>query len=242
MDFLFKKQFGPMTIGWTSWAREFFFLEGRFLWMWISEMVLGRAVPWIVFSLLGWLILLGRLGCRLRGSGFIGFDDLDRRIADGGADVVDVEFEAAALLSRFGLPVALRISAGDDDPGPLADAGRDHVVRQCAVCDAADERGLAVFPFAVFLGAAGLRDPEGDDGFAAGRAFGFEVFDDVAHDGHGDLVDCRHGLSFLDVSGPVLGLILFTSPWGDILCAYFRVRFPFASIIAYSISLAGRCR
>ena len=43
---------------------------------------------------------------------------------------------------------------------------------------------------------AGLRDPEGDDGFAAGCAFGFEVFDDVAHDGHGDLVDCRHSGSF----------------------------------------------
>ena len=71
------------------------------------------------------------------------------------------------------------------------------MIRQRAVCDAADERGLAVLPFAVPLGAAGLRDPEGDDGFAAGRAFGFKVFDDVAHNGHGNLVDCRHDVFLL---------------------------------------------
>ena len=64
-------------------------------------------------SLLGWLSRLGRLrlGCRWRGSGFIGFGDLDRRIADGSTDVVGVEFEAAALLPRLGLPVALHESS-----------------------------------------------------------------------------------------------------------------------------------
>lgn len=126
-----------------------------------------RTGPWIVFRFLDWLgrrkLSRLRLECRLC-DGFVGFGDLDRRIADGGADVVGVEFEAAALLSCLGLPVALHESACDDDPGPLADAGSDHVIRQRAVCDAADERGLAVLPFAVPLGAAGLRDPEGDDG------------------------------------------------------------------------------
>ena len=101
--------------------------EARFLWF--GEMVLDHVGPWIVFRLLGWLSRLGRLrlGCRWRGSGFIGFGDLDRGIADGGTDVVCVEFEAAALLSRFGLPVALHESACDDDPGSLANAGSDHV-------------------------------------------------------------------------------------------------------------------
>lgn len=72
--------------------------EARFLWF--GEMVLDHVGPWIVFRLLGWLSRLGRLrlGCRWRGSGFIGFGNLDRRIADGGTDVVGVEFEAAALL------------------------------------------------------------------------------------------------------------------------------------------------
>ena len=139
-------------------------------------MVLDRVGPWIVFRLLDRLSWLGRLrlGCRLRGGRFVGFGDLDRGIADGGTDVVCVEFEAAALLSRFGLPVALHESACDDDPGPFADTGSDHVIRQHAVCDAADERGFAVLPFAVPLGAAGLRHPEGDDGLAAGRAFGVQ--------------------------------------------------------------------
>lgn len=40
---------------------------------------------------------------------------------------------------------------------------------------ASDERGRAILPFAVPLGAAGLRDPEVDDGFAARRALGFEA-------------------------------------------------------------------
>ena len=170
-------------------------------------MVLDHVGPWIVFRLLGWLSRLGRLrlGCRWRGSGFIGFGNPDRRIADGGTDVVGVEFEAAALLPRLGLPVALHESSGDDDPGSLANAGRNHVIRQRTVCDAADERRLAILPSAVPLGDAGLRHPEGDDGLASGCPLGFKVFDDVAHDGHGDLVDCRHGSSFLFVDSALSG-------------------------------------
>ncbi len=71
----------------------------------------------------------------------------------------------AALLPRLGLPVVARI-VRDDDPGSLANAGRNHVIRQRTVCDAADERRLAVLPSAVPLGDAGLRHPEGDDGLA----------------------------------------------------------------------------
>lgn len=193
------------------------FLEGRLLWF--GELVLCGSGPWIIRWLGRLLLRLDQRSVLHAGVGG-GLGDLDGGVTDGGAEIVHVELVAASPLPRLGLPVALHVSSADYDPGALADAGGDHMVRQDAVGYAADERGLAVLPFAVLLGDAGLGYAEVDDGPAACRALGFEIGDEIAHEGHGNLVDCRHDWSFLSNCGPCGGLILLTSSYVDIPCAH----------------------
>ncbi len=129
-------------------SNQWDFLEGR-LGSWFGELVLCGSGPWIIRWLGRLLLRLDQRSVLHAGVGG-GLGDLDGGVTDGGAEIVHVELGSCFPPSR--LPVALHVSSADYDPGALADAGGDHMVRQDAVGYAADERGLAVLPFAVLLG------------------------------------------------------------------------------------------
>lgn len=80
------------------------------------------------------------------------------------------------------------------------------MVRQDAVGYAADERGLAVLPFAVLLGDAGLGYAEVDDGLAACRALGFEIGDEIAHEVMGIWLIVAMIGPFFRIAAHVVGL------------------------------------
>src|SRR5215475_4361961 len=116
-------------------------------------------------------------------AGPVGLDDLGRGVAQGGANLVDLDFVDGALLAFPGLIGTLAQPPADNDAHAPLQALRD-VLRRLPPDVAAQEEAVAVLPLAGGVVAEARRGghPEGGDRLARGGVAQFGVADQVADD------------------------------------------------------------